>query len=295
MRVILILLFPFLATSQVNWGLQIGLSANVGSHYTGIGVFGRTYINYKFIQLNYTTDLQYSALSTAERRNMLEFRNSIGAVFVGGKETRSSSFVLDGLNHNTNRNLGAGYALVHYWDNKKTSQLSGGFALHIGKIAITMENDVFGGQAKDRFRTGHARISYSDSLQQYALGINLWTGETANTSWQRVCLPKMPQGYRLLEDQDYGGTSHGIVYIEGRLAGPFNQQPLLRLGIDSEEIRHQVQNRLLHDLVFLPKGVKRSTPHYPRVDENGCATFDAKNRRKDRVYIQLGLNDYDMH
>lgn len=295
MRILILFLSPFILSAQVNWGAQVGLSASVGSHHSAIGLFGRCYVNYKFIQFNYSSDIQYNTHSYAQRKNMVEFRNALGTILLAGKEERDRSFVLDALQHNTSKNLGLGYSFLHYWDNKSSSQFSGGFGLHVSNFAILLENDVFAGQAKDRFRTGHARIVYSDSACQFALGVNLWTGETANTTWRKVCSPKMPNGYRMLEEQAYGGTSHGILYLEGRLNGPFDQQPGIRIGIDSEEIRHQIQNRWFHDLVFMPKKFERSTPHYPRVDENGCAVFDRQYRRKDRLFVQLGLNDYEFH
>jgi hypothetical protein len=51
----------------------------------------------------------------------------------------------------------------------------------------------------------------------------------------------------------------------------------------------------MHDLVFLPKKIERNTPHYPRVDSHGCTTFDPELRRKDRIYLQLGINNNWSH
>jgi len=294
-RALIFLLISTSVSAQVDFGVHIGISATVGTHLDNLGFYVRSNLNYKFIQLNQSADFQVSAFSYAGRRNLLEVRNAFGMVLLAGKRDHTPSFQYDALNHNTRYHYGLGYNYVFYNDNRGTSQNSGGFALHLGKLSIYHENDVFAGQAKDRFRTGNARVSWTDSLYQLAVGVDLWTGETANTLWQKICTPKMPNGFRSLEDKDYGGTSHGIAYAEIRMNEPFALHPYLRLGMDSEEIRHAIQNRFFHDLIFLPKNIERSTPHYPRVDEHGCAVFEAKQRKKDRLYLQLGLNDYIMH
>jgi hypothetical protein len=64
-----------------------------------------------------------------------------------------------------------------------------------------------------------------------------------------------------------------------------------RIGIDSERIRHAFQNRLMHDLIFLPKRFPRKTPHYPMLDQDGCPTFDKTAVRKSKLYLQGGVRD----
>lgn len=296
MRTLVLLLFLHGSLhAQLNWGVHAGITASVGTHTTGIGFLLRSYINYNFIQINQSTDIQIFSGSYGHRKKLLESRNAFGLILLADKQNLINRFQFDALNHNTSYRYGIGYNYVFYNDNRGTTQNSGGFVLHFGKLSIYHENDVFAGQAKDRFRTGSARVTWSDSLQQFSLGLNLWTGETSNTEWQKICTPQMPYGFRSLEDKAYGGTSHGILFVEYRRNEAFGLQPFLRAGIDSEEIRHAVQNRFFHDLIFLPRNVERSTPHYPRVDEHGCATFDKTKRRPDKPYLQLGVNDYLLH
>lgn len=61
--------------------------------------------------------------------------------------------------------------------------------------------------------------------------------------------------------------------------------------MDSESIRHGFQNRLIHDLIFLPKKVERTTPHYPRLDQYGCPVFDKESIRPNKLFLQWGIND----
>ena len=72
---------------------------------------------------------------------------------------------------------------------------------------------------------------------------------------------------------------------------PYGNILQMKVGVDSERFRHAFQNRLTHDLIILPKKVTRNTPHYPRLDENGCPVFEKELVRKDKWYFQVGLND----
>jgi len=71
----------------------------------------------------------------------------------------------------------------------------------------------------------------------------------------------------------------------------FHQVISFQTGLDSEQIRHAFQNRLSHDLILMPKSYPRNTPHYPRLNEAGVPIFKKEERKKDRVFLQLLLND----
>ena len=275
---------------QNHFGGTIGIVTNVGSINTSVGISLRGFWTDYFAQINATTSIQFYGNSYGNRRNFWESRNSVGLILLAGKKERTQDFQLDGLNHNTSYNYGVGFNYIGYFNNSGTSQLSGGFAAHIKNLSIYHENDVFGGQAKDRFRTGHVLFSYQYQDYKFGLGLNLWTGETANSKWQKIASEKMPIGFRNLEDLPYGKTSHGIIYSSFTYNLPYGQDAFLRLGIDSESIRHSFQNRLMHDMIFLPKNIKRSTPHYPRLDDAGCPVFNNEDAKPASYYFQFGTN-----
>jgi hypothetical protein len=61
------------------------------------------------------------------------------------------------------------------------------------------------------------------------------------------------------------------------------------MGIDSEQVRHVFQNKLFHDLPFLPKKYQNQTPHYPRLNKEGLPVFTKNEVRKDKFYFSLGM------
>jgi hypothetical protein len=244
-----------------------------------------------FYQINAGSTFTINLTNYGKRKNFWESRNSLGLILLGGKKEMTPDFQLNGLLHNSTYNYGLGYNYIWYFDNAKTSQLSGGWAVHLKSFSLLLENDIFGGQGKDRFRTGHITMNYRLKDFKFTTGLNIWTGETANSIWNKEGFDKCPSGYRELENLPYGKTSHGIVYGGISYNLGYGQYTTMRIGVDSEKIRHAFQNRLMHDLIFLPKKIERKTPHYPRLDDFGCPVFEDSLVRKSKFYCQLGTNE----
>ena len=293
--ILFLLLIPSILFGQTigntRIGASIGVLLNFGSHVNSIGLSLNSYYQDYFYQLNVGSSLTYNLNAYGNRSKFWESRTNVGTILLGGKKQLSPDFQLNGLFHNSNYNYGIGFNYVWYYDNVGTSQLSGGWSVHLKNTAVLIENDVFGGQAKDRFRSGHVAVSYRKDDLKFSSGLYIWTGETANSIWIKVKSKNCPSGFRILEDLPYGKTSLGILYggISYNLGyGQFLQS---RIGLDSERIRHFFQNRLAHDLKFLPSSIERNTPHYPRLDSNGCPVFDNESIRKNKLYFQLGSNE----
>jgi hypothetical protein len=276
---------------QLSLSTMLGFTATIGTHSTRLGLTISGHLNYSFAQLNVSNFANFNLFGYGQRRRFWESRTALGLVLLGGKRNNTPDFQHDALLHNTAYSYGLGYNYLWYHDNAKTSQRSGGWALHLKSFSLLLENDVFSGQSKDRFRTGHLALTYRYQTTKYTVGLNIWTGETANSLWQKIALKKCPSGFRLLEDLPYGKTSHGILYFGVTQKMSYVSNIYGRIGIDSERIRHAVQNRLMHDLLFLPKGFPRNTPHYPMLDRDGCPTFENSMVRKSRIYLQGGVND----
>ena len=295
---IILLLLPNLSFGQNyfkdHFGATAGVVLDFGSHINAVGINLKGYYIDYFFQANVSSTIYFYGNGYGGRKKYWENRNALGLVLLAGKKEMDVDFQLDGLNHQTPYNLGLGYNYVWYRDNAGTSQNSGGFAFHIKNVSVYHENDVFGGQAKDRFRTGHFYVTYRQENFKLGMGINLWTGESSGARWEKIHLEKTPHGFKILEDLPYGKTSHGNLYGTFIYNLPYGQDIHLKLGVDSENVRHAIQNRLIHDMFILPgftKLINRVTPHYPRLDENGCPVFNKEDVRPSKVFFQFGMNE----
>ncbi len=272
-------------------GVQVGVMLNIGTHVNAIGIQTKAYVGTSWSQLNIGNTISFNLTSYGKRKFFWENRSYLGGALMFGPNKIVPDFELDGLNHQSNRLFAVAYNYLYYWDNAKTSQASGAFALHLEQLSLRMENDVFAGQARDRFRTGHFHISYRWDMWRFGIGGYMWTGETRNSPWNKTPQHKMPSGYRDLSDLPYGKTSHGIIYLSTTYNLPYGNPLFVRVGWDSEQIRHGIQNRAFHDLAGMPKNWKRNTPHYPRLDADGCPVFEKKERKKDTFFFQIGAHD----
>jgi len=293
-----LLLFLFVSCSAVaqqwqeaHWGVKFSVLIGIGTHQSSLGVSANTYGAIANAQINAGATYRFFARNLGDRCHFGEWRYTTGLVLMAGKTKNSVNMDWDGALHQSNKPYSLGYAYIWYFDKVGTSQRSGTWNIGINRVDIQFENDVFGGQAKDRFRTGNLVVSYRDSLHKLSVGLQMWTGETRHSVWDRTPREKMPSGYRDLTKLPYGNLNHGIFYIEYKQQMAFRQAAGLRVGVDSEQIRHIFQNRLSHDLVLIPKSIERNTPHYPRLDILGDIVFKKKDARPALPYYRVFLND----
>ncbi len=272
-------------------GVRLSLLVSIGSHQSSCGFSIQTFAAIPNAQLNVGSTFRYFGNNLGNRSNFGEFRSSLGLVLRAGKSTNPINFDWDGALHQSASPYSLGYSYLFYWDRIGTAQRSGTWNIGIQRIDLQFENDVFGGQAKDRFRTGNLVVSYRNHLQKVSLGVQLWTGETRNSIWDKTPRDRCPNGCRDLTPLPFGKLNHGIVCIEAKQLTDFDQRAGVRLGIDSEQIRHIAQNRISHDLILFPKSIQRNTPHYPRLNEKGENVFSRKDIRPDLLYYQVFLND----
>src|SRR5690554_5168722 len=114
---------------------------------------------------------------------------------MGGRKFASPQLILDGLNHQSQNEFAVAYNYLWYFDNIGTSQRSGGWGVHIQQFSIYIENDLFAGSGRDRFRTSHASISYHDDLYNVSLNTQDRKSTRLNSSHVRIsyavfCLKK---------------------------------------------------------------------------------------------------------
>jgi hypothetical protein len=287
--------FAFTAVGQQwqepHWGVKFSFMIGIGTHQTSVGIAANTYAAIPNAQLNAGATYRFFAKNLGDRCHFGEWRYTTGLVLMAGKRAGSINMDWDGALHQSRKPYSIGYAHIWYRDKVGTSQRSGTWNIGVNRVDIQFENDVFGGQAKDRFRTGNLVVSYRDSMHKMSLGFQMWTGETRHSKWDKTPGERMPSGYRDLTRLPYGNLNHGIFYVEYKQQFAWYQTFGLRAGVDSEQIRHIFQNRLSHDLILLPKSIERNTPHYPRLDILGEMVFNKKAARPALPYYKVFLND----
>ena len=275
-----------------NFGVKIGLQVQVGTHIDRIGLILQGYYTDYFYQINAGSSIQYSFKGYGGTRNFWSSRTNAGAILLAGKRQTIPQFNLDGLNHNTAYNLGLGYNYLWYRNNAGTSQNSGGWSAHVKEFSLYLENDIFAGQGRDRFRTGNLILMYHQENFAIKYGVEMWTGETRSAKIIKDAKIDCRGGYKKLDALPFGKTSSGNMFIGIDALFPYGNVAYFSVGLDSENVRDFFQNKIVHNSPFAKDTKGEHLPIYPMLDSNGFAVFNSQNKRKDKPYLQIGYNGF---
>jgi hypothetical protein len=276
--------------SNTNAGLQVVLSADLGSHVHRFGIRLQGYYTYGFAQVNLGNQFAFNSKNLASRINYRSNRISAGLVILAGKTNAIPNFIFDGLAHQTQHQYGFGYNYIWYLDNANSAQRSAGIGIHIDQFSLLVENDLFSFTGRDRFRTSHFSGHYRTETFILSVNSQLWTGETWGTELQNTPDSMYSVGYKDLSKTLYGRSSHGILSLGIDYLVGYGNRTHAMLGIDHERIRNLFQNRLIHEKEFLPKRIGKRYVSYPMLDEEGLPIHKKGEEKPGEIYFQLGIN-----
>jgi hypothetical protein len=280
------------------FGFSAGLSFSFGNKVNRLGISVAAYYTYGFAQVNSGVKAYYNFQSLGLKRKTPELQLALGTELgFGKKDPARNNFI--GITENNLLYMNSiGYTYLVYLDKNQTSQTAGALALNIRDFKIVAENDLFGaGQGwRDRFRTGAFLLEYQYLDTKFAINSTFWTGDY--TGCDNIYDSDYPArfGYRSCEKGRYCDYSLGLlsVQVSHLLPLPLGQVAHLSIGIDSERVRHALQNNLIHDQPFFPeKWIKRKPAHLPMLNcDNGQYLFSEEDTVKPPTfYFNLGMNN----
>jgi len=286
---------------------KAGISYQIGSPVHRIGLNLGFVRALEFVQINWTTHLFYAFKNYGPSQKRMEWQFSPGVSLAFGKERSYAQSIelLNSASNFTNRQYAIGYTLKYYYDKIGTTQTSAIVHARVGQVYLAMENDAFVFKAWDRYRTGTFSLAYEFEAESFdhnilryhriALNGTLYTGFTNHESKRRIKNSDYPArfGYQDISEAPYGFVSHGILSLvyEGSLL--WRQNMHAQIGLDNERIRNALQNKLIHDMPFIPKKlIKVENPHVPMLQENGKPYLfkEGEKIRKGKFVGILGFN-----
>jgi hypothetical protein len=285
-------LCAFFAQGQTHrFGFHTSVILQVGTPINRIGVGISGYWLTPFSQLNIGNQSTIYFSGYGPRQSYFENRSNLAVIGLFGKGELRSTTYFGELHHHSSKNAAFGYSYLVYWDTRGTAQTSGAFGMQFHQYSFAFENDAFGFQGRDRFRTGRLTAAYLDSTFQLQLQSIIWTGESRGGQRQHDANYPGKFGYKDLSNTYLGKYSHGLLTLGAKHILPFNQLAGAEIGIDHERIRHFFQNRLVHDFRFSKKNPSRMNPHYPMLQKDGSPYLfkEEQHIRKGKPVIQVGL------
>ena len=149
-----------------------------------------------------------------------------------------------------------------------TTQQTGIVSFEFNKVNLIAENDIFARPRLDRFRTGAFLLQYREEKAQFGINSTLFTGQMGSKVADEIY--PHSQLYKNRIGGKHTEISHGLLSAQFQYILPNKHKAQASIGVDSERVRHAIQNRLIHDVIFLPKKWRfKTNAHVPMLDEKG--------------------------
>jgi len=273
------------------FGGQIGLSFNLGTHFNRIGVMAKFFYHYEYVQANVQICGFYNARSFPVGTPSWEGQLRIGVVGAFGiKDSVHYSPFINEISNQTSRPFSVGYSYNFYLDDQKTSQLSGTFGFGIYGFSLVMENDFLAFLNEDKYRSGAIGVYYRINNTQIGLNQISWTADPYEEGTSKVTDNKQfpaKYGYRSMKGVRYGAHSVGALALQVEHSIGYGQYLAAAIGIDADQIRNFMQNKLVHDSFML------KNPHVPMVDSEGNQFLyeEGQKIRTPKFFFQVMANN----
>jgi hypothetical protein len=251
------------------YGAQAGVIVALGNRFTRLGLVVQAWYTMGQVQGSGCVRVYRSYANLGPPGRYTEWVLT-PAILVGyGKTpTDSPGRWPDATDNHTQYRHSIAYAQNYYLNRIGTRQVTGLLAIQTGRVTVATENDILARPTLDRYRTGALLLQYQQRRVRWGMNCTMWTGQMGN---------KVPAGngyVRRAYMDTVGGRftrwSAGLLSGQCRIALPYGQTVGANAGIDAEQVRHAVQNRLIHDLVFIPKPIRHTKScHIPMLTPDG--------------------------
>ena len=274
-------------------GFSAGLNLAFGSHFQRLGINLNFFYLFDHVQTNSEVRAYFNFKGLGPKLHYPELTLAQGIIIAAGSEKKYANPFISSISNQTGYENSLGYSYNAYFNKIKTTQQTGIIAIQIHDFSLITENDILARQTLDRFRTAAALIQYQYKDQfQLALNCSMWTGSMGN----RHPIKRPEFNYECYMDTVgavYPNTSHGLLSVQIKYNVGYYQNVQLNAGIDAEQVRNAVQNKLIHDMRFLPKKWnKAKNCHIPMLDQNNNPFLYAEDQkiRKAKLFLNAFAN-----
>ncbi len=282
---------------------KLGVIIDYGTHVQRIGLQASFYTTFRAHEFVFEYQSYYNFRNLGPKISYWENTFKAAYKFGFGPEKNlfeESPFFNVNIDH-LNEKYSLGYGLNFYLNKIGNQQSTGTVSFNVGRLNFNFENDLWGNtHGRDRFRTGGFLVTYADNRFLYSIASILWTGDAKDKNvTKHLNEIKYPArfGYKDLSDSLFGKSSHGILFASISYAPEdlYRQHFTTSIGIDSEKVRNFFQNKIIHDMYFLPKSlIKSQNLHVPMLDDNGEPYLFENGQvlKKNQLFFQTSANGF---
>mgnify|MGYP001985987886 FL=1 len=275
-----------------NYGINGGIIIAIGNKIDRIGISINAYYLKNNIQVNPEFRVYYNFKNLGPKKQYIEAHAALGVVYGYGKKNYTdTNFFFSSVSNHTYSKNSIGYSFNYYFNPIGTSQQTGILSFQFNQFSFLAENDIFARPQLDRYRTGAFLFQYRKEKTQFGINSTLFTGQMGS----KIHDEKYPRSnlYESNAGGKYTASSHGLLSAQIQHILPNHHKIQANLGIDAERVRHAIQNRLIHDQIFLPKKWRsKSGAHIPMLDQDGKQFLFKDNQKvkKPSIYLNMFSN-----
>ena len=283
-----------------DYKIHLQVKINLGSpvNNIGVGVIGE-YLGTSGMEVAAGYDLTYHFKNYGIPNKHLEHHLFGTAHYLWGSRDEEDQFVnFIKLIDSRSSAHSFGYTMEYFHNEIGTKQRIGTLHYRFNNFVLQFSNDLFGHfNYWDQYRTGAVGLGWIEKENYFNMNLLFWTGNTNEKSVKKYREGESDYparyGYRALDDAVGGKFSHGILSF-GVVRDIGSGQNLgIHLGVDAEQIRNTVQNKIFHDMYFIPSFMTNpKNLHIPMKMENGSDYLfkEGQKIRKPKLVWQLALN-----
>jgi hypothetical protein len=279
---------------EKDYGVNVSLNFAIGSHFQRVGANLQLYYVNGLFQANSTVRAYFNLRAPGPRQAYPELLLSQGVVFGFGPTRSWFNPFFASISNQTNYEHSFSYSYNAWFNTVRTSQQTGIIAITVAGMSLLAENDILAAPSLDRFRTGAFLLQYQHLDQfQTALSCAIWTGQFGRKREIFLIKAFYNNCYMDTVGGRYTSLAHGLLSLQMKYNVGYGQDVQANLGIDSEQIRNVIQNRLMHNMRFLPDKLKQTKNcHLPMLDENGKVFLygEGQKIRRAKLYWNLFSN-----
>ncbi len=278
--------------------LQVKVNIGTPVNNIGIGVIGE-YLATPQSELAVGYDLTYNFRNYGLPGRHIEHHIFGTAHYLWGSRNEEDQLVnyIKLLDSGNSRNS-AGYTFEYYYNQIGTAQKVGTLHFRFDDFALQLSNDLLGHfNYRDRFRTGAIGLGWIQEENYFNMNMLFWTGDSTQKGVKKYREEESDYpsrfGYRSMEDAVGGRYSHGILSFGMIRDVGSGQNAGVHLGVDAEQVRNLIQNKVFHDMYFLPSFMKNpKNLHIPMKMEDGKDYLfdDNQEIRNPKLVWQLSMN-----
>ena len=268
-----------------NIAVRFGIVLSLGNRFDQIGLCANAYYFNNSFQINTELRTNYNFKNLGPKKKHFELVTSLGLLVGFGKSDTPTNLFISKTSNQTRYSNSFSYVYSYYLNNIQPPQQTGIIAFQFQNVSLIIENDLFARPTFDRFRTGAFLLQYQYKEFQFALNSTLWTGKMGNVVRNHPS-NKFPNGYVDTTNSVYANCSNGLLSMQMKYILPYQQYIQGNLGLDAEQIRNAMQNKVIHN-VF-----KSKNSTIPMLDKNQNQYLyeNGQEIRKSKIYYNIFLN-----